>query len=252
MNTNIRNSYIKNNRIRTKLLLFIDNEIQSKTKKNNKNLKFNCKNETSFKISFEETFTQKETIKYGFSFSNILITKKNDNSDKSVSTIDGSSNKIIKKSVKKNKSDIKFKSFSEEDNLSNKSLNIIICFREKNYSIKNLSKQSSTFLILPKQKNATEYLKTLCNNLKICKKYKKPTKRNTSINIKTNLFDLSKDKKSPKKSNGTKFQKSKNNSQYTYSLFKKPQKRNFVFNPKNKISTNSIFLKIKQKEEVVF
>ena len=57
INTNVQNSYYKYNRIRTKLLLFIDKEIQSKIKQNNKNFKFNYQDE--IKINFEETFSQK-------------------------------------------------------------------------------------------------------------------------------------------------------------------------------------------------
>ena len=60
MDTNIRNSYLKNNLIRMKLLLFIDNEIHSKMKQKIKNLKLNCGDKTQIKISFEETYSQKQ------------------------------------------------------------------------------------------------------------------------------------------------------------------------------------------------
>ena len=56
-NINIRNSYFRNNKIRTKLLLFIDNEIQTKIKQNNRYLKYNWEDETVFRISFEENFS---------------------------------------------------------------------------------------------------------------------------------------------------------------------------------------------------
>ena len=153
INTNVKNSYYKYNRIRTKLLLFIDNEIQSKIKRNNKNLKFNCEDE--IKISFEETFTQKKTNKYDFHSSNVLKIKKNDILDKSLSTIDISPNKNTKKSYRNGKVNTRSKTLNKEDNCTNN----IFCFKKKLYSIKNLQKQSSTFLILSKQRNEAEYLK---------------------------------------------------------------------------------------------
>ena len=248
MKMNTQNSYCKNNRIRTKLLLFIDNEIQNKIKQNNKKLKINCEEVFQVQITFEEIFTQKEIEKYGFSSSNITISKKNDNSDKSFSTVDNSPNKIKKKS-KQNERGINYlKTFAKEDNLPNKLLNNV-CFHKKIPSIKNQSSHSSTFLILVKQKIGAEYLKHLCNNLKMCKNYKKFVKRIKSINIKNNkLFNLIKDKKSFKKSNEIKLKKTKNNNQYRSSLFKKTEKGNFVINLKNKIFPNSTIIKIKQKE----
>ena len=74
--SNIQNPYFKNNRIRTKLLLFIDNEIQSKLKQNIQNLKSNCKNENQIKINLEETFNQKPIKKYFFSFQILIKLKK--------------------------------------------------------------------------------------------------------------------------------------------------------------------------------
>ena len=74
INTNIQNSYYKYIRIRTKLLLFFDKEIQSKIKQNNKNLKFNYQDE--IRISFEETFIQKQANKYDFLGSNVQKIKK--------------------------------------------------------------------------------------------------------------------------------------------------------------------------------
>ena len=196
-------SYFKNNRIRTKLLLFIDNEIQSKLKQNIQNLKFNCKNENLIKINLEETFTQKPIKKYFFSFSNIDKIKKNENSNKSLSTVDDSPNKIKEKSSKK-RYIIHFKTYAKEDNYSNKLINI--SFDKKIYSIKNLFKQSSTFLILQKPKNSFEYLKILCNNFKICKNNKKTVKRIRSINLKKyKLLDFN--KKINKKSNEIKLKK---------------------------------------------
>ena len=244
-NTKVQNSYFKNNKIRSNLLLFIDNEIRSKIKQNNRNLKFKCEDENLFRISFEETFNQKENNKYDFLSPNILKTKKNDNSDKSFSTIDDSPNKINKKQYQKKRNNTHFRTFSKENNCSNKLLNTFICFDKKNYSIKNLLKQSSTFLILPRKKNAANYLKTLCNNLKICKKDKKPAKHNISCITKSELFEINKDKKLSKKSNELNLQKSKKDKHYSYSLFRKQQKNNFVFNSEDRISSNLILIEIK-------
>ena len=244
---NTQNSYCKNNRIRTKLLLFIDNEIQNKIKQNNKKLKINCEEVFQVQITFEEIFTQKEIEKYGFSSSNITNLKKNDNSDKTISTFDNSSNKIKKKSTQKERDIYHPKTFAKEDNLQNKLLNV--SFHKKISSIKKQSSHSSSFLILVKQKIGAEYLKHLCNNLKMCKNYKKPVKRIKSIIVnKTKLFNLSKDKKPSKKSNEIKLKKAKNDNQHKSSLFRKTQKGNFIINSKNKIFINSTLIKNKQKE----
>ena len=125
----------------------------------------------------------------------------------------------------------------------------IICFKKKFYSIKNLSKQSSTFLILLKQKNVDEYLTNLCNCLKICKNNKKTATHIRSISISTKLINFNEDKKTTKKSNEIKIPKSKkdNNNIYTFSLFRKSQKGNLATNTKKRISgksTNSIFVTI--------
>ena len=245
---NTRTSYFKNNQIRTKLLLFIDNEIQSKVKQNIYKLKFNFEDET--RISFEETYSQKQINKYGFSSSNILETKINVNSDKSISTIEDSSNKVKKQLYRKGRDNSHCTSINKEGNFPNKLLNNTIHFHRKYYSIKNLSRQSSTFLILPKQKNAVEYLKSLCENLKICKHDKKPVKHTKSTTIKSKLFNFSKDKKDRKKSNKIKLPKS-NNNVYSYSLFRKSQKENFVSNSKHRISgksANSVFVKFIHNE----
>ena len=248
IHSNIRNSYCKNNRIRSKLLLFIDNEIQTKIKQNTQNIFFKCEDETQIGITFEETFTHKQINKFDLSSSNIPMLKKFDNSDKSFSTVDDSPNKMSKNSNQKKRNNIHYKTFSNENKCSNKSSNNIINFNKKNYSIKNLIKQSSTFLILPKQKNATEYLKNLCNNLKICKIHKNPAKHNASIIFKSKLFNLNRDDKSPKKLSQIKLKKSKKDNKYSYSLFRKSKKKNSVLNSKNNIYANSILIEIKQKE----
>ena len=224
----MQNSYLRKNQIRTKLLLFIDNEIKSKIKQNTQNVKFNYTYESQFKISFEETFTQKQRNKYVFFTSIIRGNIKNNNSDKSSSTIDNSPNKITKKPYQKKRSSTHSKTLTKEKNRSNEMLNNSIYFKRKLYSIKKILRQSSTFLILPKPKNGAEYLKALCNNLKISKSHKKPVKHVRSNSItKCKLLDLNKDKK-----NEIITQKFKKENQYTHSLFKKSQKGNLVINGK--------------------
>ena len=256
-NSSIQNSYCKNNRVRTKLLLLIDNEIQSKIKQNNLKLKYKYEDETLFRMNFEETFIQKQINKYYFSSSKILETgKKNENSDKSLSTDDGSSNKGAEKSYQNGRNNNHCRTVHKKGNRTNKLLDNSINFHKKMYSIKNLSKQSSTFLILPKQKNAAKYLKTLCNNLKICKNYKKTVKQTKAININIKSNDFSSDKKVAIKSNKIKLQKpKKDNNLNNFCLFRKPKKKSVVVNSKNRTSgknNNSIFKTKKEKEKVVF
>ena len=244
MSTKTKNLYFRNNQIRTKLLLFIDNEVQSKINRNNNNLKFKCENGDLTKICFEETYAHKETKKHDFTFSNVLKNKKSNNSDKSVSTADDTPNK--------KRDNIHSKTISGETaHPNNKILNNIICFNEKTYSVKTASKHSSTFLILSKQKNSAGYLKNLCNNLKICKNEKKPIKKCETINLKSKGLNLSQDKKTTKKSNKSKKNpKSKKENKITYSLFRKSQEENCLINPKRQMtrkSVNSVRIKF-QKE----
>ena len=100
-------------------------------------------------------------------------------------------------------------------------LNNNIRFNKRIYSIKNLSRQSSTFLILSKKTDAFEYLKNLCNSLKICKRLKKPIKYFKSVKSNAKESDLSNYKKTSIKSNEAKIQKMVKDNIYTYSLFKK-------------------------------
>ena len=242
MSAKTQNFYSRNNKIRSKLLLFIDNEVQSKIKQNNQNIKFNFENDSLIKICFEETFSQKKTKKRDYSILNTLRTKKNENSDKSISTIDDTSNKITVKSPLKKWGITHSKTLSgEEIRQNNKILDNKICYNEKVYSIKTLSKHSSTFLILPKRKNAVEYLKNLCDKLKICKNEKKPIKKSGTININRKSLNLGQDKKVQKKQSTSKKRKSIIESRYNCSLFKKQQKENIFINPKNQISRKSVY-----------
>ena len=232
-NTKIQSSYSKNNQVRSKLLLFIDNEIQFKIKQNSQNLKFTFEHEPQTRISFEEIFIQKQTDKYEFPSSNIIKIKKNDNSDKSFSTIDDSWNKVGERNQKKRDS-THSKSINKLVNYPNKSTNDVICYKKKIYSIKNLSRHSITFLTLSNCKKGAEYLKNLCNSLKICKNNKKPIKHLRSVNINTNLLNLDNSKNVTKNPNEDKNQKSKNKYLYSFSSNKKTQKGNFVVNSVDK------------------
>ena len=236
----VKSSYSKNNQIRTKLLLFIDNEIQSKIKQKNNDLKISCEDEIQTKISFEETFSQKETDKYDFFPTNVSKLNKNNTSERSFSTIDDS-NKILEKSHKRGNTHSK-----TYCNQPNKFLSNTIYYNKKVYTIKNRSRQSSTFLILPKQKKAADYLKTLCNNLKISKKDEKTIKQCGTINLKYQFLGLGQEKKSNKISSNINIPKPKKSNQCAFALFRKSTKRNSAFKAKNQLSrksTNMILLK---------
>ena len=99
--------------------------------------------------------------------------------------------------------------------------------------------------------NAAEYLKNLCNNLKICKKNKKPVIHTRSISINTKFFDLCKDKKPSTKSNDVKMRKPKKVNFNTLSLFRNSQKIKFGICSKKQISdksNNPSIIRIKQKK----
>ena len=250
-NSNIKNSYLKNNRIRTKLLLFIDNEIlSSKMNRNNEKIKCRYNDDIQFKINFEETFCQKQAFKYDFSSSNIIKTKKSDKIDKSFLGIDNSTNKIITKLNKKERRSTHLKILAKEGDRLNKILNNTVYLNnKKTYSGKNLPRRSSTFLLLSKQKNAAEYLKTLCYNLKINKKDKKPVTKCATISLKSKSYNFIKHKKVSKKSAKIKVSESKKNNKHIHSLFRKQQKDNFTTNSKNKISKNSPVLILFNRNE---
>ena len=227
--------------------MFIDNEIRSKQV--NQNLKFNSNNEIQFKICFEETFVQKQNNKNDFPSSNIVKTNKKDNLNKSISPIVVSINKIPGKLRLKKSNNTHSKVYKKERIRSNKLSNNSFYFSKKFYSIKNVPKESRTFLVLNERKYATGYLKTLCNNLKKFKNNNKTEKHVGVINLKTKLVDLNQNKKVHKITNKIKNRKSKKSSQYIYPLFKKPLKKNFAMTSKYKNSrANSVLIKIKQNE----
>lgn len=130
------------NRIRTKLLLFIDKELRSR--KNNI-ISFNLmtNQEGVHYINSEQTYTEQYIEKYSFNFE-IQQKKRPKKSNMLNSTCD-----ITPTSVK------------------SKYYNTTIHIKEKIYSIKKTFKLSSTFQIIEKPKTGKEYLKFLCDTLKI-------------------------------------------------------------------------------------
>ena len=172
------------NKIRTKLLLFIDQEIQSKIKQ--KKLFYNLQNEEQKNIILyphtDEIYSQHQNTHF-VSFSNFEEkTSKNDiklkkirrNSRQSIST-------CLATPINK---DVSFKSRESKNisvcygnsickkNFYNYTLayNNIINIKKNCYSIKKVLKPSSTFQIYKKPKTDRKYLKNLCNSFKIIKK----------------------------------------------------------------------------------
>ena len=135
--------YSKANSIRTKLLLYIDKELQSR-KNNNTTLfnKLNKKKEKFHYINFEENYSQQNNEKFCNNFG-FQQKKLNNDPNRLNSTCD-----ITPTSVKS-------KNFSST-----------IHIKDKTYSIRKTSKHSSTFQIFEKPKIGKDYLKFLCNNLK--------------------------------------------------------------------------------------
>ena len=171
---NLNKNYLIANKIRTKLLILIDTEIQ------NQKHKFILKNQeqSQIYINFEETYTQKEKKNY-FTFnekSKPLLTEINQNSKKQ------SSNNAFTYPNKNSQSNIignKNKSYSS-NNFQFFSSNI--CYNNKKYLLKRNSKISSAMIVNRKQKTDDQFLKNMCKNLKIISKKQKPQ------NINKNFF----------------------------------------------------------------
>ena len=167
---NVLSTFFKANKVRTKLLLFIDQEIQFKIKNNelkNNILKYD---KTKFCQNHVKTYTYQPNQIFLFSmnmfdFSNFKKEKKIADSKKSFSTCEDTpeSNNILTQ-PEENLFNIHYlnsslnKKTSYYDN---------ILFRKKYYSIHQKSKHSSTFQIYEKPKADKKYLKNLCNSLKI-------------------------------------------------------------------------------------
>ena len=175
METNIPNKhYLIANKIRTKLLLFIDTEIQ------NQKHKFLLKNQeqNQIYINFEETYIQKEEKNF-FSFSEKskpLLTEINKNSKKS-----NPNNAFICSNKNSQSETIGNKNKSCSSN-NFQFFNTNICYHNKKYLLKRNSKISSAMIIKRKQKIDDQFLKNICENLKITSKKQKPQ------NIHKNIF----------------------------------------------------------------
>ena len=178
------NLYKTANKVRTKLLLFIDKEIQSRQKTNSKFIQRGNTECTSL-IHLEETFSQIESIY----FSPIKIYKKviaaeiSERTDKHKNKISKNDmiykfkipqNKNIeihfdnlhRKTDPEGKNDICFNSSVYKKTYSTLNTNLIR-FKEKVYSMKVKRKTSSVLEIYSKPKKDKKYLIELCNNLKI-------------------------------------------------------------------------------------
>ena len=209
MNSKKNIFYSLANKIRTKLLLFIDNEIIQKSSKTNTKNSFN---EELIELSFEETFSEKTKDKI---CSTIYVPKIdapsishtpckteeifiNDN----YNTPDFNFHHQFHKKVIKNKKEKSsfIRSVSNNKNKSNFKNNECIVFNDKKYIIRKNIKQSSAFLIQKKKEEKFEkdgiFLKNLCRNFKKeCCKIKitvcgcdntEPINNNININIENN------------------------------------------------------------------
>ena len=161
--------YKKANKIRMKLLLFIDNEISLKKQKSSYSNQFvkkehkNCQAE----INFEETFC------HSFKNETHLISSSDETTySKSSTTCQSSriSNKSHENYYKNNQKIISDNYFIKQKN--EEAIYII----NKKYTIKPTKRISSVISVYENEKknkaNPKKYLKKLCNNLKIHKKPK--------------------------------------------------------------------------------
>ena len=176
------------NKIRSKLLLFTDQEIQSKIKQNK--LKDNLEKYQKIKLCqyYIKTYSyQTNTVFMSClnmsDLSNLKKRKKTTNSENSFSTceITPSSKNLLTESGE-NLFNVHYLNSSLQKNSSYYSR---IFFRQKCYSIKRDLKPSSTFQIYKKPKTDKKYLKNLCDSLKI------PSKKNamfSSSKIKYRVF----------------------------------------------------------------
>ena len=205
------------NEIRTKLLLFVDKEIQSKIKQ--KKLYYNPQYEEQrnniLYSNINKTYFHHENT---FFISSSKFEEKASNKEKKLEQIHQRSQKTISTCFDTSApKDLLFQS----ENLKNipvcygnqtgkKNFNYIffpsnniININEKVYSIKKVLKPSSTFQIYKKQKTDIKYLKNLCNSFKIIKKsdllFLRQLKSN--INCSVNIFNRGRSttKKSKKK-----------------------------------------------------
>ena len=166
--SNIHSSYEVANKIRMKLLLFVDKELLS----NNKNL-FTKLNKFEKTIEFTESFSYRTNRISSFSKTS---TNENTPNTKEFRLI---SHKKTAPEIKNNNSNFnlirgfkKYGSFTH----GNKNLNDIIYLGGKIYSIKKFYKHSSCIPLYNKTRKDKNYLKKLCDSLKIPSKKKERRK----------------------------------------------------------------------------
>ena len=178
MNYNKNNIYSLANKIRTKLLLFIDNEISRKSLNSHKK---NIINEEQIEIHFEETYNQKSDNKicYSINFSKTPPTL--DTSSKIKKTVNNqnyfNSNSNTRRDFQRrtmehkidNCNPIRIASKNKTTNNITKNNNFILVDDNK-YMIKANIKQSRAILIekkkLVKSEKDETYLKNLCRSFK--------------------------------------------------------------------------------------
>ena len=156
------------NKVRTKLLLFIDKEIQCQKKNHNPSFSVTNYEEKTQYIVIEQIYTQKKTEFIFSSFESKPKILKIQNSKNTFSTCNDTptNNKV-------------------------NSFNKVVNFENKIYSVNKKLRQSSTFLIFEKPKIDKNYLKFVCDSLKLPKKNCINTFKPTRIkNLKKNSNKL--------------------------------------------------------------
>lgn len=166
-------SFFVANKIRTKLLLYIDQEIQSKIKQNKLKNNLQKYDKTKFSKKNVKTYTYQPNIIFMssinfFDFSNSKNTKNRKSSNKSCSTCEITPNDYnILSQSKNNLVSVHNSGLVDSNKIS---YHNIIYFHKKYYSIKRNLKHSSTLQIYKKPKTDRKYLKKLCDSLKISAK----------------------------------------------------------------------------------
>ena len=217
------------NEIRTKLLLFVDKEIQSKIKQ--KKLYYNPQYEEQrnniLYSNINKTYFHHENT---FFISSSKFEEKASNKEKQLEQIHQRSQKTISTCFDTSApKDLLFQS----ENLKNipvcygnqtckKNFNYIffpsnniININEKVYSIKKVLKPSSTFQIYKKQKTDIKYLKNLCNSFKLTKKNNLVFNRQLKSKLSSVVNHINRRESSPikkvKKKQSCRVKESKNN-----------------------------------------
>ena len=167
------NMYKTANKVRMKLLLFIDKEIQFRKKTNSEFIQKENKESISL-IHLEETFSQIEPIHFSpIKIYKKILSKESQKPSEKMKNLISKNGVGSKFQIKQNKKiEICFDSLHRKTDPEGKysTLNTnLIHFNEKVYSMKVKRKTSSVLEINSKPKNDKNYLIELCNNLKIMK-----------------------------------------------------------------------------------